>query len=159
MIEVHKIYGTPSRGLDCKFVAIDDKWGLKCYKNKYARDLCYDRQKHLAENEHAPPVGEKLDIMAPSSKVVEFYCYTTRVASVFGDYSLYKVYNRRVNPNDDLAGLFNAIQDFREEIQDFEEYEEYDVEDLHHHNLGFYSFTEGESKIVVIDTGFGMIGG
>lgn len=49
-------------GIACMFVAINDRWGVKLYRDKQYADKTYNMQKKAAEFRLAPNVGERLTI-------------------------------------------------------------------------------------------------
>ena len=57
----------------CKFIKIDDNWGIKVYTYKEYRDYAWTAQQNMHRVECAPAVGIKIDI---GNK----YCYLTQIA-------------------------------------------------------------------------------
>jgi len=68
-----QIETTGWKGAQCRFVALDDVWGIKAYRVEYRRDKAYEGQKKFYEEFEAPRVGETFEI-GP------WYCYSTEVA-------------------------------------------------------------------------------
>lgn len=65
---------TPSpEGVSCRFVKLDDNWGIKIYICIEDRDSCYILQEEMSKRGFGPKVGIKFD-------VGENYCYITQVA-------------------------------------------------------------------------------
>jgi hypothetical protein len=63
---------TSPSGVDCYFVKIDDKWGVKVYFLESTRDRGYRNQKEMAKYGLAPEVG-------PTLNVGMKYCYITEI--------------------------------------------------------------------------------
>ena len=75
---VSQISASPLKGVSCKFVPIDDKWGIKAYCDKGHCDKAYSQQQLLAKHDFSPPVGKCFQIG-------DYYCYSTRIAEVLID--------------------------------------------------------------------------
>lgn len=72
---ISQIHKSPNRGVTCIFIKVDDDWGIKCYRQEWTRDNCFQSQEAWAKEGFAPPVGVKF-------QVGDYYCYSTRVAEL-----------------------------------------------------------------------------
>lgn len=70
-------------GISCYFIKLNDDWGLKVYREKWERDLAYERQNLMAQHGYAPTTGTTFDIG-------EKYCYVTQMAEVLIDDTIRK---------------------------------------------------------------------
>lgn len=140
-----QISKSPLNGVSCRFVKIDDDWGIKGYKKESVRDGMFNNQVLLSEYELSPPVGDKMNIGA-------WFCYTTRIAEVL------------IDPTIDY---FDDLWDETEEIwQDEIDKLKNNIrlhtgklwEDDHVGNVGIFNFHE-HSKLVCIDLGLASDGG
>lgn len=65
-----KIDSSPE-GIQCSFIPLNDKWGIKVYSCKSTRDYAYINQKKCLEIGLAPELGDKIDLDDKT------YCYIT----------------------------------------------------------------------------------
>lgn len=70
-----------SSGSTCKFIDLENGWGLKCFSNDYYDNYrrAYITQKFMAKHGEAPKVGESIIIG-------NYYCYVTEVITPMADY-------------------------------------------------------------------------
>lgn len=77
-INIEDILAGPFRsspsGCDCTFIKLDDKWGLKLYKDEYTRDEAYENQRSCLDIDLAPLVGESIDFSSAG-----YYGYITEI--------------------------------------------------------------------------------
>ncbi len=87
-----KIEASPS-GISAKFVALNDKWGVKLFHEEETRDVSYELQKRAASWDLAPKVGGVLDLPKSDTTCLrrrryeETYCFgfITQIVEVVGD--------------------------------------------------------------------------
>jgi len=71
-------------GVCCKFVRIDDNWGIKAFLNEDDRDRSQNNQLEYAEYGLAPPCECNRFEVGP------YYCFVTRVAEILACPSVYR---------------------------------------------------------------------
>ena len=71
--------GSPS-GVSCRFVQINEEWGLKLYQDKGNRTDCYEWQKRAAEHGLGPQVGDIVEL--PGGEDGFDHGYITQVAEL-----------------------------------------------------------------------------
>ena len=130
-----------ARGRCCRFIKLNDEWGLKCYKREHKRDTVFERQVVFAEHKMAPPVGHKLEILDEEGETV-FWCHTTRIATIVSSMCV-NVYNSLRQEGEYKRFFLEAMM-----IDGY-------VNDVHWENIGFYHFEEGVSSMVLIDFDYG----
>jgi hypothetical protein len=81
-MEDKTIEGSPC-GAACKFVLLNEEWGIKLYNIGYIRDECYEWQKKAAEHGLGPQVGQIVNL--PPGKGSFIYGYITQVAETLCD--------------------------------------------------------------------------
>jgi hypothetical protein len=64
-------------GCACTFFKIDDKWGIKTYRRREDRDICYETQWKASSYGLGPEVGERFEFRVDEKTI---YCYTTEIA-------------------------------------------------------------------------------
>jgi hypothetical protein len=74
---VNRLQKSPG-GRHCRFVKIDDKMGLKVYKQERMCQRCFDLQDHASQFGIAPLT------MGQPFEIGKFFCYLTECAKVFG---------------------------------------------------------------------------
>lgn len=75
---VRREFNDSPYGMQCVFVALDNKWGIKLYFDQDKRDQCYQLQEECLDHGLAPELGDIVDL--PSG----FYCYgyITEIAQI-----------------------------------------------------------------------------
>ena len=68
-------------GKQCRYIKINEKWGLKLYRHEHKRDECYDNQYACACIDLAPQVGDTVDLPEGEYR----YGYITENAEVLFD--------------------------------------------------------------------------
>jgi hypothetical protein len=85
------------RGLRCRFIRINEQWGMKFYKNENYRNKTYDFQNRAAEAGLAPRVGECFELALPfydDDEPIEVFGYVTEcISETYGERMAYKIYN------------------------------------------------------------------
>jgi len=82
--KVFEITGTTpiesyEKGVAAKFTRIDDKWGIKLYRNEYMRDKTYRFQDLAHSIGCAPSLGDKFKVVLPDDR--EYHGYITECIS------------------------------------------------------------------------------
>lgn len=106
-------YSHSPNGRHAHFVRLDDKWGVKVYKEKEIRNLSYNNQKHASFFGLGPKVGDWFDVGE-----AEMYCYITEVADCLCD-----------DGEPPQADIFFDGEKYAEAVEDVEEFL-YPVEEL-----------------------------
>lgn len=80
-------------GIECVFLPLNSKIGLKIYPYKHERDKAYDSQKVFYKKGVAPAVGQKIDLSLPEmhrddpdmsfARDIPQYGYTTQIAEKY----------------------------------------------------------------------------
>ncbi len=73
-------------GVQCRFIKLNDKWGVKVFHRKDTRDYAYDNQKAAAKYKLGPQIGQKFDLPITLSEDYDGYCYITEVAKILIKY-------------------------------------------------------------------------
>lgn len=79
-----------NNGIECLFLPLNSRLGLKIYPSKRERDKAFASQKIYFKKGVAPAVGKKIDISLPElqkdnpdiseGEDVDLFCYTTQIA-------------------------------------------------------------------------------
>jgi len=106
MVGFEEIYlvahNTPSEsresGLRCRFIRINEQWGIKFYRKESMRNKTHDFQKKAAEVGLAPRIGQCFELTIPfnedDDEPVEVYGYVTEcISETYGDRMAYEMYS------------------------------------------------------------------
>lgn len=146
-------------GCACTFFKIDDKWGVKTYRRREDRDVCYKTQSEASGYGLGPEVGECFEFRVNEEKTI--YCYTTGIAeSLYNErYYFLQDFMRNTGWNTYLPEyqeyldiLDKLEEDYREEIEatvdDLFDSIGWESRDNHCGNFGYYN-----GRMVCIDFG------
>jgi hypothetical protein len=137
--------GPSPYGVSCKFIRLDDDWGIKVYNSSTERDRAVSRQAKLYEHGYAPKVGIVFDV---PSTFRSYYCYVTQCAvpliegdaKYARDYYTIATKYRKENP---------AVSDEITELcKNMEAVEGRPYSDIHYANFGRL-----DGKLVCLDFG------
>lgn len=156
MIE-RKVRETPnrgfSRGIHARFVALDEVWGIKLYKQEWVRDKSYNLQERASALGLAPCVMDKFEL----TKSIYMYGYLTEIARPIKDEILdrfgYKGNRDRlpyeVEESEGLEKLINEVEDSKPHVELMRQLRKhyFDISDMHWGNVGRLS----SGDLVAID--------
>ena len=130
-----------SSGSTCKFIDLENGYGLKCYKECYYKnyETAYTVQKYMAERNAAPKVGESI-------KIGDYYCYVTEVIEVMSEYGHDNDYAENKEDLDDDDSRYQDMQEAEDLFAESNEWG-YDYLDDHTGNYGYLA----NGTCVVID--------
>lgn len=130
------------RGISCRFLKLNEDWGIKAYHCPSERDNAFNRQKKCYGFGCAPRVGIKFDAGN------DYFCYTTQVANAITeavtgyDQRGYYEQNRMIREvYPDIDSMIAAVR--RQSAENG-----YHMYDNHYGNWGML-----EGKLVRIDFG------
>ncbi len=140
------------RGVSCKFVKLDNKWGVKIYTSDDERDLAVSQQKIMNEKGFAPAVSTVFNVG------VDMSCYITELAKPLvepidrkyrdddSDWNLWRdrcaEFNSK-NPNIE-AQIRNLCEDMAKAVNGYSN---------HDRHLGNFGYME-DGRLVCIDFGY-----
>ena len=114
-------------GIQCRYIKLSDDIGIKCYRQKYLRDLYFDRQTLAEKHGLGPKCFKKFQIAG-------FFCYVTENVSV-------AAHDSRWYENCD----HNAFYEISRKLYAIS----IEMCDIHENNFGYTK----EGKLVCIDFG------
>ncbi len=129
-------------GVSCKFIKLDDMWGIKVYRNKEIRDNAVMRQTKMYGLGYAPAIGASFDIGDDK------FCYITEVAIPIVDYTpenadKFVIMCRMAE--EEYPGIREEVSKLVKNMRK----NDYDYFDDHYGNFGWLN-----GKLVCIDFGF-----
>lgn len=149
MVDEHKIASIltfeeeSSSGESCKFIDLENGWGIKCFYCEDDCDVSYLCQKEAAKHDLAPRVGKKFNLIDHDGN--GWYCHMTEVAETLCGYG-YE--NSHAEYCEDAEDLYRDERDeYLEKLDDATG--EYYFDD-HVGNFGFIC-RNGKFKLVAID--------
>lgn len=125
-------------GVDAMFKRIDERWGLKFYRNERMRDKTYDFQGRAAELGYAPILGDKVDFTTSNGGTV--YGYITECVARMEERDGYGDYPSPYMMNVMHPEYENLIEGLGEIMY---------VQDMHGGNVGWMA----DGRMVAIDFG------
>jgi hypothetical protein len=135
-----------SSGECCKFIDLENGWGIKCFEDEKGCEVSYTCQKFAAESNLAPKVGKKFNLIDHNGD--GWYCHMTEVADTICGYG-YQNSQAEYGPDgEDPEDLFRDERD--DYLVEFDDKLGYYYHDDHAGNYGFIE-RDGKRKLVAID--------
>lgn len=135
-----------SSGEACKFVDLENGWGIKCFYSSDDCEVSYVTQKEAAQFHLAPNVGKRFELVDHNGD--GWYCHMTEVAETLCGYGLRNAHTYKDSEGNDVETFFRNERD--DYCLEFEETFDCAYRDDHVGNFGFIE-RNGRKKLVAID--------
>lgn len=133
-----------SSGESCKFIDLENGWGIKCFYTQDDCDVSYLCQKEMAKHDLAPRVGKKFNLIDNNGD--GWYCHMTEVAETIAGYGHEN--SQAAFCDEDPEMLYRDERD--DYLDEYEKCNGYSYMDDHAGNYGFI-YRNGKEKLVAID--------